>query len=97
MRIKEVLNWLVISLLNKQILHVFEMSRTTHMSGGNGIRLRIMSKYNLVTYQVGSISSIIRLDLSAQPRVQTIHLQFHWPVLCCYQMVGFYLEIHSIF
>lgn len=51
MRIKEVQNWLVMSELKKKILHVFERSKTTHMSEGNGIRLRIMSKYNLVTYQ----------------------------------------------
>lgn len=82
MWIKEIQNWLLISWLNKQILQVFETSRAAHMSEGNGIRLRITSKYNLATsqrtYQFNLEFKLFILNSNAQPYVATRWCGFIW-------------------
>jgi len=62
------------------------------MSKGNKIRLRINTKYNLVTSQKN-----IRLHPSVKTRAQTFHPHFQHPVLHCYKIAWLYLEICSIF
>lgn len=73
------------------LMQVFEMNRTTHMSEGNRIRLRINTKYNLVTPPKN-----IRLHPAVKTRAQTFHLHFQCSILHCYKMAWLYLEICSI-